>query len=509
MRTFLAFVLAFWLVPVFAQSSGWNTMRATQTAQTGARAVTVTAAEMTSALIQGSYVPKSQSLLDSLLVGRTYIPKSGEPGAGTVIDGLRTGVGPTPAGVPYRASRAITWAATAKAASRALPLVGTALVVKDLFDDLRCRESFGGGPECDEGQPEVSQEVRCGVVPAISGLFGGSNWPGDERCAAGASQWASAVAALYASSGRSPFVVSSGVMSNGHYTVTLDVIVYSDGGRSTVSHATGRTDVSLVCPSLGPAVVPRIGKGPDGRCPTGEYEDVDYRDVEDKIREYGDKTKAPVLWPILDAAGIPIDHPSPTLSGPSAIQGGRDTTTRPDGSTTTRDTDHPMEYGPDGYNWRDRVTEREWGPGVVPDPVGSDPGSGTPPGTVTEGGSSPTPLEVITCGLPGKPPCKIDESGTPTEALPDPAASVAGATAAILACIASPSSCFPSFPTLSWDFALPTGCGVIDLPAFAPYLSGVDICPYQPMFHELMSVVWMLGGLFGAISMFWRKTFAA
>ena len=55
---------------------------------------------------------------------------------------------------------------------------------------------------------------------------------------------------------------------------------------------------------------------------------------------------------------------------------------------------------------------------------------------------------------------------------------------------------------------MPTACGVIPVPAFAPFLSEVDICQFQPVFHDLMSVVWVLGGLFGAISMFWRKTFA-
>lgn len=64
------------------------------------------------------------------------------------------------------------------------------------------------------------------------------------------------------------------------------------------------------------------------------------------------------------------------------------------------------------------------------------------------------------------------------------------------------------FPDINWAFELPTACGVIPTPAFEPFMASIDVCQWQPMFHELMTVVWMLGGLFGAISLFMRNSLA-
>jgi hypothetical protein len=61
------------------------------------------------------------------------------------------------------------------------------------------------------------------------------------------------------------------------------------------------------------------------------------------------------------------------------------------------------------------------------------------------------------------------------------------------------------FPDINWAFELPTACGVIPTPAFAPAMESVDVCQFQPIFHDVMSVVWVLGGLFGAISLFMRN----
>lgn len=110
------------------------------------------------------------------------------------------------------------------------------------------------------------------------------------------------------------------------------------------------------------------------------------------------------------------------------------------------------------------------------------------------------------CGIPGTPPCnvKVDETGVPvpTDIKIDQADDALDDWDDF---VTNLPDVLPKFPTISWDFALPTGCGVIPLPAFEPYLTGVDICQYQPMFHSLMSVVWVLGGLFGAISLFMRS----
>lgn len=72
--------------------------------------------------------------------------------------------------------------------------------------------------------------------------------------------------------------------------------------------------------------------------------------------------------------------------------------------------------------------------------------------------------------------------------------------------VKDPKAALPSLPVLNWSFQLPSGCTAIALPAFAPYLQSIDICPFVDMFHSIMNIVWIMGGLFGAISMFWRNT---
>lgn len=116
--------------------------------------------------------------------------------------------------------------------------------------------------------------------------------------------------------------------------------------------------------------------------------------------------------------------------------------------------------------------------------------------------------EITVCGLPGTPACKIDETGTP-EAKQDTAADDAKkAFKPLEDFVANPTSALPTFPTINWAFTLPSGCAPIALPAFEPWLQQIDICAFQPMFHDLMSFVWVMGGIFGAIGTFWRNTFS-
>ncbi len=117
---------------------------------------------------------------------------------------------------------------------------------------------------------------------------------------------------------------------------------------------------------------------------------------------------------------------------------------------------------------------------------------------------------AITCGRPSTTACKIDESGTVASPVNiDPKNTVDEAIAPLKDLVTSPASKLPALPKLNWNFSLPSGCTVIAIAAFAPFLQSIDVCQFQPMMHQLMSMVWVLGALFGAISMFWRGTFAA
>lgn len=116
--------------------------------------------------------------------------------------------------------------------------------------------------------------------------------------------------------------------------------------------------------------------------------------------------------------------------------------------------------------------------------------------------------EITVCGLPGTPACKIDETGTP-EAKEDTAeADAKKALKPLDDLIANPQSALPTLPTINWAFTLPSGCAPIALPAFEPWLQEIDVCAFQPMFHDIMTFVWVLGGIFGAIGTFWRNTFS-
>jgi hypothetical protein len=107
--------------------------------------------------------------------------------------------------------------------------------------------------------------------------------------------------------------------------------------------------------------------------------------------------------------------------------------------------------------------------------------------------------------LPDTPACILDPSGIPT-AESVPTDTLEKTYDPIKDLIANPADVLPSIPSINWAFALPTGCAAIQLgDAFAPYLSSIDVCRFQPMFHEIMTMVWMLGGLFGAISLFMKS----
>jgi hypothetical protein len=146
-------------------------------------------------------------------------------------------------------------------------------------------------------------------------------------------------------------------------------------------------------------------------------------------------------------------------------------------------------------------------PNPLPDVVGTPaPGAGGNPNPLPVGNPGTGPAqEFYTCGLPGKPPCKIDESGTP-EDMTDVEAIAAPGTSGVKDFISGiPGTIFPN---IAWSFALPSNCGPLTIGAFSQWMEPIDICEFQPMFHDIMTMVWAIGGLFGAIGIFWRDQMA-
>lgn len=116
--------------------------------------------------------------------------------------------------------------------------------------------------------------------------------------------------------------------------------------------------------------------------------------------------------------------------------------------------------------------------------------------------------DTITCGLPDTPRCKIDETGTETVTEPDTQSAIDEIMGPIIDIASGDLSIFPTFPTINWGFSLPTVCGPIAVPAFEPWLTSINICQFQSTFHDVMGLVWIIGGLFGAIGVFWRDQLA-
>lgn len=197
----------------------------------------------------------------------------------------------------------------------------------------------------------------------------------------------------------------------------------------------------------------------------------------------------------------PIPLAQPEVTGPASSPGSTSTSTKPDGSTVTITQTYNHTYtGPTINTTTTTVTS------TVPaggGPVQTETTVQTPDPVQQE----PEPF-VMPCGVSGSPPCavKVDETGVPTtvEELSDPQDMADQSIAPIVGVQAE--TFWPSLPQVSFDFALPTACSPLSIPAFSPFLEQIDVCEFQPMFHSIMELVWVLGALFGAIGLFWRNS---
>jgi hypothetical protein len=149
---------------------------------------------------------------------------------------------------------------------------------------------------------------------------------------------------------------------------------------------------------------------------------------------------------------------------------GRTTTTEPSIKWEEETTTRRVVRAPDGTVISDEITEEE---------------------------TLPQTDQHITCGLPNTPACRINEEGTPSSPEDD------GQTTfdwLIPNCLKSDwRNCFPELPNINWSFALPSRCSPIPVPFGQFGFTEVNICRWQGMIHDLMSMLWAAAGLFGAI----------
>jgi len=479
MRALVWIVLAGLSLPAWAQ---WDSNKAIVLSQTSGTSVTGSA---------------GGSKLWNTVIGRTIEVNGGtgyvklkEPGAANMGPGPRVG-----SMIPVAVERGIVWSSAMRTVAKSLPLISTALAIKELMDGIRCRESSAGGGagECDAGTVETSQTVTQYNNPFHTSA------PFYATAAASCTDLAGHRAAQTGTQ-----VVSSSVPEGGG-TCTWTQFAPAPCVTGCTAYGLNAGTVSPVsttvtqCPPItvgGVTTVPV--KGLDNKCPTGTYTPADEDTITTKGTNYGDKTKGALIVGDLIAAGKPVPHDPPVYDAPSSQTGTRETTTQPDGTTTVKDWDWSITDTPEGYGWVPRLTEKTYPPGATIPPQGT-----IPDGTTTTG--APPSEDKITCGLPGTPPCKIDETGTPSAPADDSATKVTGLMAGLLACITTPSSCLPALPDMNWAFTLPTGCTAIPLSAFAQYgLSEFDLCPYQAMIHDLMSMFWAGIGLWSAVGMMFK-----
>lgn len=113
------------------------------------------------------------------------------------------------------------------------------------------------------------------------------------------------------------------------------------------------------------------------------------------------------------------------------------------------------------------------------------------------------------CGAPPLPSCnvKVDETGTPAEG------AAAGRFGQANTDVDGTQNDAEGFirgiedivlPSWSWSFSFPTGCTPLVLPAFNDL--EIDVCQWQPIIHDLMSVIWVIAGIWGFIGLFRNAT---
>lgn len=447
------------------------------------------------------------------LLGRQVSSAGMNAGDVRVLDKLN---GPGPAGgLAVNMARTMPWSSVAKGVAKAIPIVGNAVAAAELLDAIRCRKGGPNQAECDAGQPQQSeQNWRYGGAAVSSLLTYGSimDWFTDVHAKpvnGGATSTAyenktceqqssgvCAVSGVGSTECRGYRCTANARLKN---TLTGDTISYG----SIEAYGVGSSLQVMKCPDLtvnGQVITPLPGG--DGLCPTGQYSPASEEQVAQKVEAHGDKSKAEGAAGDIIKNGIPVDLGPITIGGPTNVPLGTTTSTSPGGATTTSTGEGLVTYRPEtngdptsaGYEWVENKSSTT-----------TTNTNGTPTTTTTTTTQAPT--EFKTCGLPGTPPCKIDESGTPQPPEDDVAQKVDTAALPWKTCVTSPMTCLPQLPDLDWSFQLPAGCSGI--PMGSEYgkwgIGTIDICSYQSMFHDLMSMVWAAAGLFFAVGMVFKE----
>lgn len=357
----------------------------------------------------------------------------------------------------------------------AVPVLGTGVALYDIALDLGFSVSNSGGTVSVSVTDPGAYQSSGSYWRTQSGTPRYEAWSVDKLCR----QWAAGNGYTYVGSGSgSPGGSCQATMGGFNYGVSYTTITPPYSCPSGRWHLIGQTSCTT-----SPASAPSTLEA-----------------VEDAVAaRSGWPSSSRISQAVADATALEPAEPftaTPQVTGPATSPGTTSTTENPDGSTTTTTTTYNHTYtGPTINTTTQTITSTCTG------------GSCNTTSTTETPKVDEQPF-TMPCGVPGTPACavSVDETGMPTaddlgtdgpkDAEEDYESWIQGIAAA------------NPFPDINWAFELPTACGVIPTPAFVPFMESIDVCQWQPMFHELMTVVWMLGGLFGAISLFMRNSLA-
>jgi len=464
-----------------AHAAEWDSTRAADLRQVGPSSVRATPGSILAPHAQSLWLPAGAGQRTLSTVGR--------------------GPGPTVAGVDVRVLRTITAPNVARGIVRRMPAVSGAVLIGQLLIDARMRQGPGGSVEW---LPDIQPAI------ALRYCFQGRQTLGD----CGPTQAEATSRHVVTWNG------AAVPQPSGSRDCVIEFRRVDPGNAERAQFQRGvwlnaRPTSDSPCPSYDPARFPLGSWIPMSSdftrvvgavCPSGtqqwgtrercisvtNWQVVDEAPAVDRLAPRITDQNLEGVGNELYGRGVPIPHDSPVVvpEGPPIVE--RGTSQLPDGRTIVVDRTYEFIPVPGGYDWRHVTREREFGPGeTIP-----------PPGAVT-GGTVNRPLPVnqdmFGCGLPGRPPCAIDESGTPAFADPFPAV-LEPVFAPIRGVLENPPVADTAW---TFSFSMPTHCAPIALDFHGTPVV-FDMCQWQPMIHDIMSIIWAITGIFFAVWMVGR-----
>lgn len=355
--------------------------------------------------------------------------------------------------IPITATSTVSAAAVGRIAAKLLPIIGTASLAYDVWQQIGCKFE-NGQIKCDPGaEPTISE------TEVVFWTEGGQEFTDRDA------------ACRYKHRGLDPslgYEISAGRL----LTPTMSACrsQYGEGGWGYI-YGSLRTSPGVSC-----------GEGQlrfDGKCTTDNYIPKSEDEAGDHYGKNAPKVpggaaKAPQVVQEGVGAGVPVPSSPPQVSGPPSVSspGPSTTTTTPGGTTTTSNTTNVVNLT---YNGSQIIVNE------TTTMSNSD-------GTITETTDQPFPEWL--CGVLGMPDCnvKVNETGTPEWEQPDNSRldDIKAADAAKMDEVAQT---IPD-PDLGWFDAPP-------LAACRPYplpndMGEIDACDVVDSVRAVMAYLWAL-----------------